>query len=106
MRLLASLVPLAPWLLIGLLVGCAAALLARGPEGRGLFGNIVAGIAAALLCGGWLAPRVGLPVGNGIAFVLGALGVSLFGAVAAAWGVQALRASPGRRPVSPRKDPT
>lgn len=83
--------PLLAWFVVGLVVGAVAAALARGPSDDGLFSHVVVGIAAALLVGGWLAPRLGIPVGRPMAFVLGALGLSLFGAVAAAWAVQSWR---------------
>lgn len=87
-------IPLLLWFVVGAVVGTVAMLLARGDEAQGLFGNIVAGIAAALLAGGWLAPRIGWSVGRPLPFVLGALGLSLFGAVAAAWVVQFVRERP------------
>ena len=85
---MAHLVTLLPWLVVGALVGLAAALLSRERAGDGLITHVAVGIAAALLTGGWLAPRLGIPVGRPVAQVLGALGLSLFGAVIAAAVVQ------------------
>lgn len=95
--------PLLAWFVVGLVVGTAAALLARGPSDEGLFLHVVVGVAAALLMGGWLAPRLGLPVGRPLAFLLGGLGLSLFGAVAAAWAIQSWRQ---RGEAHPPADPT
>jgi uncharacterized membrane protein YeaQ/YmgE (transglycosylase-associated protein family) len=86
-------IPLLLWFVVGAVVGTVAALLVRdSASSDGLFGHIVVGIAVAIATGGWVAHRIGFPVQNPVAFLLGALAFSLFGAVAAAWLVQFLRA--------------
>jgi uncharacterized membrane protein YeaQ/YmgE (transglycosylase-associated protein family) len=69
------------WLVIGGLIGWAASLLMRTDGQQGIFLNIVVGIVGAAL-GGWvISPLVGVGTINQGAFSLGALLVSLLGAV-------------------------
>lgn len=69
------------WLIVGGLVGWVASLVMRTDAQQGLFLNIVVGIVGAAL-GGWLiSPLVGVPTINQDVFSVGALLVSLLGAV-------------------------
>jgi uncharacterized membrane protein YeaQ/YmgE (transglycosylase-associated protein family) len=69
------------WLVVGGLIGWVASMLMRTDAQQGVFLNIVVGVAGAML-GGWLiSPLVGVPTINQDVFSLGALAVSLGGAV-------------------------
>ncbi len=69
------------WLVVGGVIGWLASLMMRTDAQQGVILNIVVGIVGALL-GGWLiSPLVGLPTINQNAFSLGAMAVSLVGAV-------------------------
>jgi uncharacterized membrane protein YeaQ/YmgE (transglycosylase-associated protein family) len=69
------------WLVVGGLLGWVASLIMNRDASQGIILNVVVGIVGALL-GGWLiSPLVGVPTINQDAFSLGALGVSLLGAI-------------------------
>jgi uncharacterized membrane protein YeaQ/YmgE (transglycosylase-associated protein family) len=69
------------WIVVGGLIGWVASMIMRTDAQQGIFLNIVVGIVGALL-GGWLiSPLVGVPTINQDAFSIGALLVSLIGAV-------------------------
>ena len=69
------------WLVIGGLIGWAASLVMRTDGQQGIFLNIVVGIVGAAL-GGWvISPLVGVGTINQGAFSVGALVVSLLGAI-------------------------
>lgn len=69
------------WLVIGGLIGWAASLVMRTDGQQGIFLNIVVGIVGAAL-GGWvISPLVGVATINQGAFSVGALVVSLLGAI-------------------------
>jgi len=69
------------WIVIGGLIGWVASLIMGTDGQQGIFLNIVVGIVGALL-GGWLiSPLVGVPTINQDAFSIGAIVVSLIGAV-------------------------
>lgn len=69
------------WIVVGGLVGWVASKIMRTDAQQGILLNIVVGIIGALL-GGWLiSPLVGQPTINQNAFSIGALLVSLVGAV-------------------------
>jgi uncharacterized membrane protein YeaQ/YmgE (transglycosylase-associated protein family) len=69
------------WLVVGGLIGWVASMLMRTDAQQGVFLNIVVGVVGAML-GGWLiSPLVGVPTINQDVFSLGALAVSLGGAV-------------------------
>jgi uncharacterized membrane protein YeaQ/YmgE (transglycosylase-associated protein family) len=69
------------WLVIGGVIGWIASLIMRTDGQQGVFLNVVVGIIGAAL-GGWLiSPLVGVGTINQGAFSLGALVVSLLGAV-------------------------
>lgn len=52
------------WLAVGLVAGVLASLIVRG-GGFGIVGDIIIGIIGAVI-GGWLLPRVGVHIGDGI----------------------------------------
>ena len=69
------------WLVVGGLIGWVASMIMRTDGQQGIFLNIIVGIIGAFL-GGWLiSPLVGVPTINQNAFSVGALVVSLLGAV-------------------------
>ncbi|CAN5348508.1 GlsB/YeaQ/YmgE family stress response membrane protein [soil metagenome] len=69
------------WLVVGGLIGWVASMIMRTDAQQGMFLNVIVGIVGAAL-GGWLiSPLVGVPTINQDAFSLGALLVSLVGAV-------------------------
>ena len=69
------------WLVVGGLIGWVASMMMRTDGQQGIVLNVVVGIIGAMI-GGWLiSPLVGVPTINQGAFSLGALVVSLLGAV-------------------------
>lgn len=69
------------WLIIGGLIGWVASMIMKTDAQQGMILNIVVGIVGAFL-GGWLiSPLVGVPTINQDAFSIGAMAVSLVGAV-------------------------
>lgn len=69
------------WLVIGGLIGWVASMIMKTDGQQGIFLNIIVGIVGAFL-GGWLiSPLVGVPTINQNAFSIGAMLVSLVGAV-------------------------
>ena len=69
------------WIVIGGILGWVASLIMHTDAQQGLFLNVVVGIIGALV-GGWLfAPLFGTGTINQNDFSLGALAVSLLGAV-------------------------
>ncbi len=69
------------WLVVGGLIGWVASLIMRTDGQQGVILNIVVGIIGAAI-GGWLlSPLFGVPSINSNAFSVGALLVSLLGAV-------------------------
>lgn len=69
------------WLVVGGIVGWIASMIMRTDAQQGVFLNVIVGIVGAAL-GGWLiSPLVGVPSINQGSFSIGALGVSLLGAV-------------------------
>lgn len=69
------------WLVVGGLIGWVASMIMRTDAQQGMFLNIIVGIVGAAI-GGWLiSPLVGVPTINQDAFSLGALLVSLVGAI-------------------------
>jgi uncharacterized membrane protein YeaQ/YmgE (transglycosylase-associated protein family) len=69
------------WLVVGGLIGWVASMIMRTDAQQGLFLNIVVGIIGAALGGWFISPLVGVPSINQDAFSIGALLVSLAGAV-------------------------
>ena len=69
------------WLVVGGLIGWIASMIMRTNAQQGVILNVVVGIVGALL-GGWLiSPLIGWPTINQDAFSVGAMVVSLIGAV-------------------------
>ena len=69
------------WLVVGGLIGWVASMIMKTDAQQGMILNIVVGIVGAFL-GGWLiSPLLGVPTINQNAFSIGALLVSLLGAV-------------------------
>lgn len=69
------------WLVIGGVVGWIASMIMRTDAQQGLFLNVIVGIAGAALAGWLLSPIFGVGSINQGDFSLGALVVSLLGAV-------------------------
>lgn len=69
------------WLVIGGLLGWVASLIMRTDAQQGVLLNVIVGIVGALLGGWFISPLVGVPTINQGVFSLGALLVSLIGAV-------------------------
>jgi uncharacterized membrane protein YeaQ/YmgE (transglycosylase-associated protein family) len=69
------------WLIVGGLVGWVASLIMRTDAQQGVFLNIVVGVVGAALGGWFISPLVGVPTINQDVFNVGALLVSLLGAV-------------------------
>lgn len=69
------------WLVVGGVLGWIASMLMRTDAQQGVFLNIVVGIIGAALAGFIISPLVGIPTINQDAFSLGAMLVSLIGAV-------------------------
>jgi uncharacterized membrane protein YeaQ/YmgE (transglycosylase-associated protein family) len=69
------------WLVVGGIIGWLASLIMKTDAQQGMFLNVVVGIIGAVL-GGWLiSPLVGVGTINQNQFSIGALIVSLIGAV-------------------------
>ncbi len=69
------------WLFVGGILGWVASLIMRTDAQQGVFLNVVVGVIGAML-GGWLiSPLLGVGTINQSQFSLGALSVSLGGAV-------------------------
>ena len=69
------------WLFVGGLIGWVASMVMKTDAQQGVILNIVVGIVGAFL-GGWLvSPLVGVPSINQDAFSVGAMAVSLVGAI-------------------------
>ncbi|MCH7344735.1 GlsB/YeaQ/YmgE family stress response membrane protein [Pelomonas sp. CA6] len=69
------------WLVVGGLIGWVASILMRTDGQQGLLLNVVVGIVGAMIAGAFVSPLVGVPTINQGVFSLGALLVSLVGAV-------------------------
>jgi uncharacterized membrane protein YeaQ/YmgE (transglycosylase-associated protein family) len=69
------------WLIVGGLIGWVASLIMRTDAQQGIFLNVVVGIVGAALGGLVVSPLVGVPSINQDAFSVGALVVSLLGAI-------------------------
>lgn len=69
------------WLIVGGIVGWLASVLMHTDARQGIFLNVIVGIVGAALAGFFISPMVGLPTINQGAFSVGALVVSLIGAV-------------------------
>jgi uncharacterized membrane protein YeaQ/YmgE (transglycosylase-associated protein family) len=69
------------WLVIGGLLGWVASMIMRTDAQQGVLLNVIVGIVGALLGGWFISPLVGVPTINQGTFSLGALLVSLVGAI-------------------------
>jgi uncharacterized membrane protein YeaQ/YmgE (transglycosylase-associated protein family) len=69
------------WLVVGGLIGWVASMIMRTDGQQGVFLNVVVGIVGAALGGWFISPMVGIPTINQDVFSMGALLVSLIGAV-------------------------
>lgn len=69
------------WLVIGGLIGWVASMLMKTDGQQGVFLNVVVGIVGAALGGWFISPLVGVGSINDGSFSIGALVVSLVGAV-------------------------
>jgi uncharacterized membrane protein YeaQ/YmgE (transglycosylase-associated protein family) len=69
------------WLIVGGVLGWVASLIMRTDGQQGIFLNVIVGIVGAALGGLVISPLVGVPTINQSAFSIGALAVSLLGAV-------------------------
>lgn len=69
------------WLVVGGVIGWIASLIMKTDAQQGIFLNIVVGIVGAALAGFLISPLIGVPSINENAFSLGAMLVSLLGAI-------------------------
>jgi len=69
------------WLVVGGIVGWLASLLMHTDARQGIFLNVIVGIVGAALAGFFISPMLGLPTINQGVFSIGALLISLVGAV-------------------------
>ena len=69
------------WLVVGGLIGWVASLMMRTDAQQGVFLNVIVGIIGAALAGFIISPLLGIPTINQNTFSVGALLVSLLGAV-------------------------
>lgn len=69
------------WLVVGGVIGWIASMIMRTDAQQGILLNVVVGIIGAALAGFVISPLLGIPTINQDAFSLGALLVSLLGAV-------------------------
>ena len=69
------------WLVVGGLIGWVASLIMRTDGSQGIVLNVVVGIVGAALAGFVISPLLGVPTINQNTFSIGALLVSLVGAV-------------------------
>ncbi len=69
------------WLIVGGVIGWIASLIMKTDAQQGALLNVVVGIVGAALAGWLISPALGIPTINQDAFSLGALVVSLVGAV-------------------------
>ena len=69
------------WLVVGGLIGWVASMVMKTDAQQGIVLNVIVGIVGAFLGGLLISPRVGVPSINQNAFSLGAMLVSLVGAI-------------------------
>lgn len=69
------------WLIVGGLIGWVASMIMRTDAQQGVFLNVIVGIIGAALGGWFISPLVGVGTINQGTFSLGALLVSLLGAI-------------------------
>lgn len=69
------------WLVVGGVIGWVASMIMKTDGQQGIFLNVIVGIVGAFLGGMLISPLVGVPSINQNAFSLGAMLVSLVGAI-------------------------
>lgn len=70
------------YLIVGGVIGWLASLVMRTDANQGIFLNIVVGIVGAFVAGLFISPLVGIPsINEGNSLSVGAIGVSLVGAI-------------------------
>jgi uncharacterized membrane protein YeaQ/YmgE (transglycosylase-associated protein family) len=69
------------WIVVGGLLGWVASMIMRTDAQQGVFLNVIVGIVGALLAGWVVSPLVGIGTINQNAFSVGAMLVSLVGAI-------------------------
>ena len=69
------------WLVMGGIVGWVASMIMKTDAQQGVILNVIVGIVGAFLGGMLISPLVGIPTINQNAFSIGALLVSLVGAI-------------------------
>jgi uncharacterized membrane protein YeaQ/YmgE (transglycosylase-associated protein family) len=69
------------WLVVGGVLGWVASMIMRTDAQQGVFLNVIVGIVGAALAGIILSPLLGVPTINQNSFSLGALVISLLGAI-------------------------
>ena len=69
------------WLAVGGVIGWVASMVMKTDAQQGIFLNVIVGIVGAVLGGLLISPLVGVPSINQNAFSLGAMLVSLVGAI-------------------------
>jgi uncharacterized membrane protein YeaQ/YmgE (transglycosylase-associated protein family) len=76
-----SMINLILWLVIGGVLGWIASMIMRTDAQQGMFLNVIVGIVGAALAGLVVSPLLGIPTINQNAFSVGAMVVSLLGAI-------------------------
>lgn len=69
------------WLVVGGVLGWVASMIMRTDAQQGVFLNVVVGIVGAALAGILISPLLGVPTINQDSFSIGAMLVSLIGAI-------------------------
>ena len=69
------------WLVVGGVLGWIASIIMHTDAQQGVFLNVIVGIVGAALAGVIISPLLGVPTINQNAFSLGALVISLLGAI-------------------------
>jgi uncharacterized membrane protein YeaQ/YmgE (transglycosylase-associated protein family) len=69
------------WLVVGGVLGWIASMIMRTDAQQGIFLNVIVGIVGAALAGLVISPLLGIPTINQNSFSLGAMLISLVGAV-------------------------
>lgn len=76
-----EMINLITWLVVGGVIGWIASLIMKTDAQQGIFLNIVVGIVGAALAGFLISPLIGVPSINDNVFSLGAMLISLLGAI-------------------------
>jgi uncharacterized membrane protein YeaQ/YmgE (transglycosylase-associated protein family) len=77
----ASMINFIIWLVVGGILGWIASMIMRTDAQQGIFLNVVVGIVGAALAGLIISPLLGVPTINQNSFSLGAMVISLLGAI-------------------------